>query len=424
MNYQSALQYLDSFINFETNLHRINQKDFSLESLLEVLRLLGDPQKSLKCVHIAGSKGKGSLASLAATVMCEAGYRVGLYTSPHFYDVRERIRILDSRQESSRLDDLFSDCIAPQDFSSILQRVQNVLNQNSRWCLTYFEVLTASAFLYFQQQEVDLVVLETGLGGRLDATNVVEPVVCAITQIDLEHTSILGEDIETIAVEKAGIIKRGCRAVVVADQEPAVREVLEKKCFEKGVVPIIVGTGQNNCGGIIQSANANMAEALINVLNKEGFRVSEENFIKGMEQNFWPGRMEMMEGDPPVLLDCAHTKKSAAILAGFLEEKFCGKNIVLVLGLSEDKDQKAICKSFAGLVKSIIVTQSDHPRALFAFDDSWQTCFNGQALAQTHSIDEALVLASKQDSVEVVVVTGSIFVVAQARRYLCQKSIV
>src|SRR3989338_3715671 len=213
MSYPEALRYLNSLTNYEQKSNYPYLDSFELKRTEGFLRLLGEPQRGLKCLHIAGSKGKGSTCVFAAYILRQAGFRVGLYTSPHLIDFRERIRILErtKNKEQRTENDDFEGRISKQDIANFIERLKPVIEKykrNSQYgSLTFFEAYTALAFLYFKEKKVDFAVLETGLGGRLDATNTVDSLACAITPISYEHTDKLGNTLREIVVEKAGIIK-------------------------------------------------------------------------------------------------------------------------------------------------------------------------------------------------------------------------
>ena len=213
MTYTEALAYLNSFINYENKNTYSYRKSFKLERIQDFLELIGNPQEALQCLHIAGTKGKGSVCIFIASILREAGYSVGLYTSPHLMDVRERIRVLrKTKDERRKTKDEFEGMISKKEITHLVERVKPLIEKYQRVSkygdLTFFEVYTALAFMYFKEQRVDYAVLETGLGGRLDATNVVDPLVCGITPISYDHMDLLGKSLAKIAKEKAGIIKR------------------------------------------------------------------------------------------------------------------------------------------------------------------------------------------------------------------------
>ncbi|HSV43812.1 MAG TPA: folylpolyglutamate synthase/dihydrofolate synthase family protein, partial [Candidatus Bathyarchaeia archaeon] len=422
---------------------RLGANDFSLDGIRKALSALGNPQKALACVHIAGSKGKGSTAAFTAEILKQEGYRVGLYTSPHLYDERERIRVLSLNGPQSN-DLLYPDCIAKEDFARHLATLKEALQKNPGLSLTYFEALTAVAFLYFKEQKTDIVVLETGLGGRLDATNVVEPLACALTCVDLEHTAILGKTFEAIAREKLGIVKSGCGALVLAPQNEEVRKVALATCSRLSVPCVEVGKDlliskvayedgrvafslqlptasyQCSCGllGAAQPVNAAVAVGLVEQLARKGFRVTAKAVEDGIVKTFWPGRMEVVGRNPTVVVDGAHTPRSAYLLLESIELHFSGREIVLMLGMSADKDKEAICDVFARRVKAVVVTRSAHHRADPMDDPLIDEIFSRHGMKVERATDVAAALAWAKKNAgphDVVLAAGSLFLAAEAR---------
>jgi len=425
MTYQQALQYLNSLTNFETHLDKIGPKDFSLDGFRSLLSRLGDPHTYLKSVHIAGSKGKGSTAVLTAEMLKVAGYRVGLYTSPHLYDVRERIRILDT-QDDAQKEALFSGCISAKDFAQAIDGVLRTAHKDPLLSPTYFECLTAAAFLYFYEKAVNFIVLETGLGGRLDATNVTNPLVCGITMIDLEHTRILGDTLKQIAFEKAGIIKTGCLGVVSAGQAPEARRVIEQRCREKGVDVFFVGEQIDRYACPPQlfeefhSMNVSMAAGMVRILDRAGYRVEKEDVQKAVEVTRWPGRMEVAGDDPLVIIDGAHTAESSRLVAESIQKHYPGRRIVLVLGMGRDKDQYHIVEHFAKMADTAVLTRSSHQRADVLDDPKIDDIFRRYSVkvVREDQVQKAVSVAMAQAVGErMVLIVGSIFLAAEARQY-------
>ena len=236
-------RYLNSFINFESNLHQASSHAFNLDRVRRLFKNLGDPQKNLKFIHVAGTKGKGSTCVFIAHILQAAGYRVGLYTSPHLYKINERIRVLAPGSQNISRD--FSGSITDGEFNALIKALKPKLEKARRdplsGNLTYFEVLTGLALYYFAKKKTDIVVLEAGLGGRLDATNAVEAIVDVITPISFDHTHLLGNTLDKIAREKAAIIKnRGSRVVIGKQHDKAMRVIL-KQCRDFAIRPVLVG---------------------------------------------------------------------------------------------------------------------------------------------------------------------------------------
>ena len=458
MTYPEAIQYLESFINYEKILNWSYKESLKLERIREFLTTINNPQDSLKCIHIAGTKGKGSTCAFIAYMLKEAGYKVGLYTSPHLSDFRERIRILypqklnakddrhpisfapGTRTASHQVQDCFEGMIPKSELTKLVERLKPVIeryNRDSKYGpLSFFEVYTALGFVYFKEKNVDFVVLETGLGGRLDATNVVEPIVCAITPISYEHTQQLGSTLSEIAAEKAGIIKGHQLIVISAPQEKEAQEVIRQKCREVGAKLYEVSKdifcekmrqGFNVLGifgeypnietrllGSHQLINAAVAVGLIEALRFHDIIIDSNSVREGLYNTLWPGRCEVISRGPLVVLDGAQNIASARVLKETIKENFQYKRLILVLGISKDKDIKGVCNELNDLPDEIILTQANNPRA--REPQSLASFFNKRKIHLTSNIKEAKekikVLAEKDD---LVLVTGSLFVVGEFR---------
>lgn len=381
LTYDEALASLAQFINSQAppgvpyDLEHRNPGTFG-----EFLHTLGAPHEAFPCVHIAGSKGKGSTAVMLASILSQAGLRTGLFTQPHLVTVRERAQI--DRQ-----------LIRPEEFAALVAELQAHVAtagyaQPARM-RTFFERLTALSFLHFARHQVDCAVIEVGLGGRLDTTNVLTPRVAVITPIGLEHTRLLGPTLAAIAREKAGIIKpHAC--VVSAVQAPEVVEVLEQRCQEQQATLWLAGRDFewqvvesmyhgtcmhfHGCGlhltdlhvsllGRHQAANAAVALAVIAQLRQQRWSVDENHMRQGLATVQWEGRLELLSRKPWVVLDAAFTVESAQCLRQALDELFDYQRLRLVLGLSSDKNIAAIVDILAPLAHEVIVTPFSNPRA-------------------------------------------------------------
>lgn len=455
MTYVEAVQYLESFVNYEKISSFPYKKSLKLERMRGFLALLDNPQESLHCVHIAGTKGKGSVCVFAAYILKEAGFKVGLYTSPHLVDFRERIRILESPQStlSSSPQKDFEGMISKREIARLVERLKPIVEKYNRSCkygaLTFFEIYTALAFLYFKQKKVDYAVLESGLGGRLDATNTVNPLVCGISPISYDHTDQLGKTIKKIAKEKAGIIKSDGRlqiaggrlAVVSAPQEKEVREVIRKRCkdadaklyeVEKDIVWrkkrytngfqifYVKGIRKNYDNlkirllGEYQLDNAALALGLTELLN-EG-KITPAAVKHGLQNALWPGRLEVLSKKPTVVLDGAQNAASALALKEALKSYFRYQKLILVLGISNDKDIKGICDCLGGIADKIILTKAKNPRA--ADPRVIKKTIHKPVLVTYNikeSIRQARHLATPRD---LILITGSLFVAGEAREWL------
>ena len=427
MDHSEINAYLDSFVNFESLLHKLRPEDFSLTRIEKFLELEGNPAHHLSIIHVAGTKGKGSTCAILGSILQEAGISVGLYTYPHLHRVNERVRILNSENLQSQ--DPFSGAISDDDFASILTYLRPFADavQNEGNILTYFEVLTVAALCHFSKVKVDVVILETGLGGRLDATNAVDSSIAVITPVSLDHIRILGPALSQIAQEKAGIIKNSHQKVVVAPQEKEVMDIVLQRCRDLGVRPVLVCPEKYKnlkigLKGKHQMINAATAVEAVALLKTMGVEISDEAIGRGLKNVIWPGRFELLRQDPDVIVDGAHNGASAQALSQTLQEEYPNSRIILVLGVSEDKDIAAICGHLKNNVAHIILTKARHPRAHFFSEAEAEDYFCGRPFEIIENLpkalEKALQIAGQQD---MILVTGSIFIVAEAREYLAIK---
>ncbi len=417
-------------------------------------------------MHVAGTKGKGSVCAFTAYILREAGYKVGLFTSPHLTEVRERIRILRPQDPDSKaVAEDFEGMIPKKDFTDLVTRLRPRID---KYCeisqygpLTFFEIYTILAFEYFKEQKVDFAVLETGMGGRLDATNVVKPLICALTSISYDHTNKLGNTLTEIATEKAGIIKGrkvagspACPAgrqshkvmVVSAPQEDEVIKVLRDKCLQEDVSLYEIGKDikfelvsssldhqEFNIRGSLgrfnnlkikllgshQLLNATLATSLVSGIfmnSREHFKGSV--FKKGLQNTCWPARFEIVSRDPLIILDGAHNAASARVLKETLKHNFPDKKVILVLGISRDKDILGITRELFPLAQKLILTSADNPRAVRPADilSAGKEFLTDQKAEITRTVLEALkIVRSNPGRDSLVLVAGSLFLVGEAR---------
>ncbi len=449
MTYLEVIKYLETFVNYEKILAYPYKESLKLERIKDFLGIIGNPQGSLKCIHIAGTKGKGSTCVFISYILRQAGYKVGLYTSPHLSDFRERIRILGHRSgvRRHRSNKDFEGMISKDKLTELVERLKPAIEDYSKSSkygpLSFFEAYTTLAFVYFKEEKVDFAVLETGLGGRLDATNVVNPYVCAITPLSHEHTQQLGNTLREIAIEKAGIIKTPNpkpqtpnSIVISAPQEKEAIEVIRGKCKEVGARLYEVGediTYQKTNNGFSlkgifgeypnlktrllgnhQLINAALAIGVIEALRFYDINVGVDSIREGLYNTNWPGRCEVISRNPLVILDGAQNIASSRALTEAIKENFKYKRLILVLGISQDKDIKGICNQLYDLADEVILTQANNPRATepenlapyFPNKDIYITGNVKEAKAQAHRI------AKKED---LILVCGSLFVVGEFR---------
>jgi len=425
MTYPEALKYLESFINYEKIPAYPYKESLKLERVRDFLDTIDNPQDSLRCIHIAGTKGKGSTCAFIAYILRQAGYKVGLYTSPHLSDFRERIRVLHPRtKELKNLRTDFEGMISEKELSDFVDRLKPAIekyNNDSKYGpLSFFEVYTAVAFAYFKEKKVDLAVLETGLGGRLDATNVVRALVCAITPISYEHTQKLGSTLAEIAAEKCGIIKIPGSIVISAPQEKEAMEVIRNRCERIGAKLFEVGKDieyhklKSNLIGEHQLINAAVAVGAIEALSSYGVKVSIDEIKNGLRNTVWPGRCEVVSKDPLIILDGAQNIASAQVLKKAIKENFKYKKLILVLGISKDKDILGICREVDELADEVILTRADNPRA--TEPKVLAGYFKGKPAHITKDIKEAKIMAQRiAKKGDLILVTGSLFVVGEFR---------
>ncbi|MEW5989116.1 MAG: folylpolyglutamate synthase/dihydrofolate synthase family protein [Chloroflexota bacterium] len=440
--YQAALDYLYQFANFEhkqPDRYTADKVDPSRPHRL--LEYLGAPHRAFPSLHIAGTKGKGSVAALCASCLRAAGLRVGLYTSPHLQEFRERIRILTPADGDGRISE-----------AQLVERVEELKPVVPLIPgLTWFELVTAVAFAHFAQQQVDVAVVEVGLGGRLDATNVLTPLVSIITSLSLDHTHLLGRTLAEIAAEKGGIIKPGV-PVVSAPQPPEALARLEQIAQERNAPLVLVGRDwlyeplsndpfrqemmvyqpvtedypkskiQNPkskiaipLAGRHQQENATVALAALSVVQPYFPSLTGAAIQQGMATVRWPGRLQLLpqvEGQPAVLVDCAHNVDSAHKLAAALREQFHYQRLWLIIGVTADKDVPGILAELLPLAHETIVTRANHPRAS---DPAWLrdvAAALGYEVAVSPTVLEAVHTALQvARPADLVCVTGSIFVV-------------
>ena len=430
------MKYLYAQTDYERMLRvRYNSDTFSLARMKNLLKRLNNPHKSLRCIHIAGTKGKGSTATMLAEMLQACGYKVGLYTSPHLVDVRERIRINGEIITQAALTRLINK-VSPH-----LERMTNTP--------TFFEIFTSIAFMHFDQMGVDLVVLETGLGGRLDSTNVVRPLVVGLTSISIDHTHQLGKTLEAIAGEKAGVMKRGVPTVSVP-QQPAAKSVLEKAA--KRVKSSLMFTGENihfssrfessrvhgpltriclttpqsqfehlpvPLMGEHQALNCGLALALLDQLKTQGVEIDDEAAIKGLSKVELPGRMEILQREPCcVLVDGAHNANSMEALIRAMGQYIPYDSMVVIFGCSADKDIEGMLEQICRGADKAIFTEADSPRAAPPKDLAAQyeeLC--GRTAQVAKDLPEALGIANSAVSPEdIICITGSFYLVGEAKK--------
>lgn len=438
--YQSTLDYLYSFVDYSlTRQLRYSAEKFDLGRMYRLVEYLGSPHREYPVVHVAGTKGKGSTSAMIAGVLQDAGYKVGLYTSPHMIDFTERIQI--DRVPVSR-----------EDLVSLVDQLKPAVEVIEQ--LTTFELTTAAAFLYFARNKVDIAVIEVGLGGRLDSTNVVDPLMSVITSLSMDHMNVLGDTLAQIAAEKGGIIKSG-RPVVIAPQKMEAIQVLQKLADERQSSVTLVeeeysvkllehsldeqvfeierkkntdrlpqkSQFQLPLLGEHQMENAATALAVLEKLMEMGWKLDLENIQRGFAQTSWPGRFEILSKEPLVIIDSAHNLDSAEKLAQTVRDYINDRPLTLIFGASEDKDVTGMFKVLAPVSDRVILSQSVHPRSY----DAVQLGEIGKEIFAKMDVIPNLEMALEQarETIPqngVILITGSIFVAAGARQYFIDKT--
>lgn len=472
MDYQQALQYLESFINYERwLLSAAERQKFNLDRMHLLLRYIGEPHKSFKSIHVAGSKGKGSTANMIASILSSAGYKTGLYTSPHLISFRERIKIN-------------GDLISELELSELVEKLKPAVEEFRRESkfgdATFFEIYTALAFKFFADQKVDFAVIEVGLGGRLDATNVINPLIAAITPISFEHMGILGDTITKIAFEKSGIIKAHV-PTITSPQLPEALEVIRATAAQKGSplsevgvdlkferesfsdlrqefslimsemfqphpvplpskemrkeVPIGIGKEYRleiPLLGKHQIVNAATAVGAIEILKSSGFPISTNAIRSGLKAVRLPGRIQVLRRAPTIIVDTSHNVASAKALRQTIVETFNYNKFILIAGFLLDKEIGKIGFELCPLADIAILTKAANtPRAaepkniLQQWEDMCHNIKTGNRvnininIIIAPDVGEALRVAESMASGDdLICITGSFYIAGEALEIL------
>ena len=418
--YQKSLDYLYRLEKFGMV--------FGLTQVKKILDALGNPHREVQAIHVGGTNGKGSTAAMMSSILQKEGYRVGLYTSPHLIRFTERIKVNGKEIEEKEVADL----------TRWMRREVEAAGVAPSF--TFFDFTTAMALAYFKRKLVDLAILEVGLGGRLDSTNVIDPLISVITNIAKEHEAYLGKTVLKIAGEKAGIIKRG-RPLITAATQPQILRLFSKTCRRKGSPFLRVGKDFRyvragggdfdyeglhrklwgihlNLKGSHQVLNATTALGAMEVLEDLGYPVSTEAMMDGLREVDWPGRLEMVSSSPRVLLDGAHNPAGALVLKESLEKEFRYRHLTLLVGIMKDKDIASMLHFLAPLADRIILTRPHTDRAMppallkKALDQNGKKAEIAEDLKE--AIERGLSLTRKED---LLCITGSLYTVGEARAY-------
>jgi dihydrofolate synthase/folylpolyglutamate synthase len=444
LNYQAALDYLYSFVDYSlTRAFRYTADKFNLDRMVKLLESIGNPHKDYQVIHIAGTKGKGSTAAFCSQGLKKSGYKVGLYTSPHLEDYCERIQINGEQ-------------ISHEEMAQLVHYIKPFVADIPH--LTTFEITTALGFLYFSRKSVEVVVAEVGLGGRLDATNVITPVVSVITSISHDHTNVLGHTLHEIAGEKCGIIKPG-KPVVSSPQKEEALEVIQQSAVTHESPLTLVGRdihfvplnhsmeGQSFYNwnvedqskmdlfiekgsisdwvpdlveipllGYHQIENAATAYASLMICRQAGLKMTKSAIREGFKTVQWPVRFEILSTEPLIIVDAAHNRDSASKLRLALDDYLPDQKIVLMFGASEDKDIEGILSEILPRIDRVYATKSEHPRAVEPGAIVKIAHRMGKQATAFNSVEATLesVINSIKTN-EVIVATGSIFIAAAVR---------
>lgn len=435
MNYDAAVRYLLSLGRELAAPTQAAAAKFDLENITVLSERMGRPDRSYPSAHIAGTNGKGSTAAFLESILRHSGFRTGLNTSPHLEKINERIRV--DGQEISDID-----------FAETLTRIEPVIEEllaagRLRAHPTYFECVTAMAFDYFAQARVDCGIFEVGLGGRLDATNILTPLISLITRIDFDHENFLGHSLREIAGEKAGILKKGI-PLVLAEQRPEAREVILARANELGCPVIDTTTAyrldppivKNGCAraritelasgwsatlaprlpGRFQLHNAMNAVAAARALGMRGYRIPENAIEQGIAAAVWPGRLEKLQSQPDIYVDGAHNPGAARELAAFWKESFVGRKILLIYGALRDKAVDEIAGILFPYAAEVVFTEPRTSRAISASQLSEVAAHHAARTFVIVDAEQALdYCLSKAQPQDAIFVTGSLYLVGQLR---------
>lgn len=444
-DYASALAWLDERVNVErVRPSSLEPHVFKLERMHALVEALGNPQKSFKSVHVAGSKGKGSVCEMTASCLSACGYTTGLYTSPHLVDIRERIRINDKTVPES-------------DFVELLRRVagaaESIAKRHEH--ATFFEIMTAMAFCHYAEQAVDVAVVEVGLGGRLDATNVIRPEVAAITAIQLEHTQLLGDTVEKIAREKAGIMKPGVPCLTIPQSKPSIVEVFKTVAAEVGCPVLVLGqdiefthrfeaspelgphqrvsvTSPRSAyehfpvplKGEHQAFNCGLALAIVDKLREKGLDAPERQVAVGLSRTPVRGRMELVSQRPRVIVDGAHNPESVGNLIRAVGAHLKFDSTVIIFGCASDKDVPGMLDKLAlGADKIVFTRSTGSSRAVDPRELQRRFAERHSKMTQTApNVAEALRIAERAvGRGDLIVVTGSFYLAGEAKRLILER---
>jgi dihydrofolate synthase/folylpolyglutamate synthase len=435
------MQFLNCTTDYE-KMTRVgyNTTNFSLTRMNRLLAALGNPHKKFRSVHIAGTKGKGSTAAMLAAMLTNSGLKVGLYTSPHLMSIRERIQIND-------------EMISEADMTRLMVKLVSVIRKLAKQQPTFFEIMTAMGFLYFAEQQVDIAVIEAGLGGRLDSTNVLKPEACAITSISYDHVDQLGHTLAKIAEEKAGIFKPGVPALTVPQAEEA-RKVLAEIAGKVGAPLMVTGKdiefsyrfessrtngpqtrvslSTKSCRfehlavplpGDHQAVNCGLALSIMAVLKERGFPIDDQKAIEGLAKARLPGRMEIIRESPRILVDGAHNAASVEALMRAIGQNIPYDSMVVIFGARADKDIAGMLRHIQLGADKVIFTTAGSPKAADPVELAAEYAEQCGKMAQVaDTLEEAFDIAERAVTREdIICITGSFYLVGKAKELVAKR---
>lgn len=434
--YKQAIDYLFTKTDYEKQEHlRYNVTTFNLDRMNKLLSLIGNPHNKITCVHIAGTKGKGSTATMLAKMLESNDYKVGLYTSPHLIHLHERIQVN-------------STMITDSEMLGLMNRIHASIEKLAKKDPpTFFEIMTALAFMHFADKEVDIAVIETGMGGRLDSTNVINPKVVGITSLSIDHQNQLGSTLDSIAKEKAGIFKKGI-PIITVPQDPTALKVLKKEATAVNAPISITGSdidfsyrfetsrehGPHTriclttstskfehlrvpLHGKHQAINCGLALAMLDKLKSDGFKIDNQKVMKGLHEVSLLGRMEIIHEDPRIMIDGAHNASSIRALIHAIGQNIPYDSMVMIFGCNSDKDVPGMLEQLQFGADKVIFTRSNSPKAVPPQElaDMYQEICNKMCQVSS-SLGEALQLANSAVGREdLICITGSFYLIGQAK---------
>lgn len=429
--YVKSLQYLDSFTNYEkASGYRYTEKTFSLARMKKLAEAFGNPQHDFPSVHVAGTTGKGSTCIITASLLAASGCRVGLYTSPHLHDFCERIQVVEKNSGGK----IIFEKVPRKFISTHTARIGKYLRREKLHELpTTFELYTLLAFLYFSRVKVDIAVVEVGMGGRLDATNIIKPLCSVITRIGYDHRAQLGNTLAKIACEKAGIIKQNV-PVVCAPQSPSARRVIERVCKEKKSPFILARESARNSAsyqpflekyGAHQRVNVETTLSVLRVFEKKKFRVAWDavSHLHELHPALLPARIQKVREKPPLYVDGGHNPESAKALSAFLKQNFGNKKGVLIFQIFKDKEIPRVLKILLPHFHAVYIPRVSYARAMNAGEleriirgkqSGNREPGTGNRIKIFESVNEALTFAVRQKNCPFIVITGSFYLAADA----------